>query len=217
MVSQKPERRLPPYQELVEGLLLPVRVGGHPALDFCNTSAGRGGSSAREYLVSYDHLAVFAREAGLIDAASCRRIRSLRQRRPAQAEGVLAAALEFREALHRVSVSEDGPADRELVAARVEQAARSATFELRDRRTGSTPAASWSLPATPELPLLAVARSAATLLATEQPVPIRSCPGRDCGWLFLDPAERRRWCLMATCGNREKVRRHAARERAARG
>jgi predicted RNA-binding Zn ribbon-like protein len=36
----------------------------------------------------------------------------------------------------------------------------------------------------------------------------------DCGWVFADPSGRRRWCSMAWCGNRSKVRRHAARARA---
>jgi predicted RNA-binding Zn ribbon-like protein len=38
---------------------------------------------------------------------------------------------------------------------------------------------------------------------------VRTCPS--CGWLFLDARGRRRWCSMATCGNRAKVRAHAAR------
>ena len=33
------------------------------------------------------------------------------------------------------------------------------------------------------------------------------CPGRDCGWLFLNASGRRRWCSMSTCGSREKMRR----------
>jgi predicted RNA-binding Zn ribbon-like protein len=38
---------------------------------------------------------------------------------------------------------------------------------------------------------------------------VGSCPR--CGWLFVDTSKngRRRWCSMAVCGNREKVRRHA--------
>jgi predicted RNA-binding Zn ribbon-like protein len=40
---------------------------------------------------------------------------------------------------------------------------------------------------------------------------VHTCPS--CGWLFLDPRGRRRWCSMATCGNRAKVRAHAARAR----
>jgi predicted RNA-binding Zn ribbon-like protein len=42
---------------------------------------------------------------------------------------------------------------------------------------------------------------------------VTRCPGRDCGWLFLDVSGRRRWCSMRTCGSREKMRRHRARQR----
>jgi predicted RNA-binding Zn ribbon-like protein len=36
---------------------------------------------------------------------------------------------------------------------------------------------------------------------------VSHCPGRDCGWLFLNISGRRRWCSMSTCGSREKMRR----------
>jgi predicted RNA-binding Zn ribbon-like protein len=62
------------------------------------------------------------------------------------------------------------------------------------------------------LPLLAVADAAATLLAEPgRASAVHACPGRGCGWLFLDPRGRRRWCSMAVCGNRAKARKHAAR------
>jgi predicted RNA-binding Zn ribbon-like protein len=32
--------------------------------------------------------------------------------------------------------------------------------------------------------------------------------------VFLDPSHRRRWCIMAVCGNRAKARRYADRRRA---
>jgi predicted RNA-binding Zn ribbon-like protein len=41
------------------------------------------------------------------------------------------------------------------------------------------------------------------------------CPGHECGWLFLDRTGRRRWCSMAACGSREKMRRLYARRKAA--
>jgi predicted RNA-binding Zn ribbon-like protein len=44
---------------------------------------------------------------------------------------------------------------------------------------------------------------------------LHRCPGRNCGWVFLDVSGRRRWCSMATCGSREKMRRMYARKRAA--
>ncbi len=36
---------------------------------------------------------------------------------------------------------------------------------------------------------------------------VSCCPGRGCGWLFLNASGRRRWCSMSTCGSREKMRR----------
>ena len=36
---------------------------------------------------------------------------------------------------------------------------------------------------------------------------VSHCPGRGCGWLFLNTSGRRRWCSMSTCGSREKMRR----------
>ncbi|MGH2831818.1 MAG: CGNR zinc finger domain-containing protein [Solirubrobacteraceae bacterium] len=54
----------------------------------------------------------------------------------------------------------------------------------------------------------AVAASAIALL--EDPGRLKRvsrCPGRDCGWLFLNVSGRRRWCSMSTCGSRDKMRR----------
>ncbi len=42
---------------------------------------------------------------------------------------------------------------------------------------------------------------------------VTRCPGRDCGWLFLNASGRRRWCSMSTCGSREKMRRLHQRRR----
>lgn len=38
----------------------------------------------------------------------------------------------------------------------------------------------------------------------------RMCPCADCGWVFADETknQRRKWCLMETCGNRAKSARH---------
>jgi len=44
---------------------------------------------------------------------------------------------------------------------------------------------------------------------------IRICANDTCRWLFYDEsrAGRRRWCDMATCGNRAKAQRHRARQK----
>jgi predicted RNA-binding Zn ribbon-like protein len=46
---------------------------------------------------------------------------------------------------------------------------------------------------------------------------IRICDNSTCAWLFYDEsrAGRRRWCDMASCGNRAKAQRHRARQRTA--
>jgi predicted RNA-binding Zn ribbon-like protein len=184
------------YAYEVDGLTLPVRLGGHPALDFCNTAAGWGEPEPKEYLASYRHLVVWAREAGLVDAAAAGRL--------AGGDGaeVIERALRLREALYAVCLGSTRSEDWGVVSAEVERAAVAARF--------SAPG-TWTLPETEELPLLAVARAAGELLASTEPRVVRACPGRGCGWLFLDRRGRRRWCDMAVCGNRAKARRHAAR------
>ena len=62
----------------------------------------------------------------------------------------------------------------------------------------------------------AVAADAVALLGDPQRLPrLMRCPGHECGWLFLDRSGRRRWCSMATCGSRDKMRRLYARRTAA--
>ena len=56
-----------------------------------------------------------------------------------------------------------------------------------------------------------------TELTAGHPERIKICASDTCEWLFYDASRtsRRRWCDMATCGNRAKAARHRARERAA--
>lgn len=50
-------------------------------------------------------------------------------------------------------------------------------------------------------------------LTTGHPERIRVCDNDRCRWVFFDASRtgRRRWCDMATCGNRAKAARHRAR------
>ena len=54
------------------------------------------------------------------------------------------------------------------------------------------------------------------VLTSGHPDRIRQCEGDTCFWLFYDTSKthRRRWCDMATCGNRAKAARHRARSKA---
>jgi predicted RNA-binding Zn ribbon-like protein len=56
-----------------------------------------------------------------------------------------------------------------------------------------------------------------TELTAGHPERVKICASDTCEWIFYDGSRtsRRRWCDMATCGNRAKAARHRARERAA--
>ena len=198
---------------VVDGLTLPIAIGNHPAVDLCNTETDSTGATPHEYLESYAHFVVWSREVGLLDADTAARSLAASSRHRVGVDAILARALDFRGALHRVligsAVGTDWPTiDREL-AANVP-----ALHLAPGAATDSAPLGAWSLSAEPlDAPLAAVVWAAAGLLTTARPDDVRACPGAACGWLFLDPAGRRRWCSMAWCGNRAKVRRHADRQR----
>jgi predicted RNA-binding Zn ribbon-like protein len=200
---------LPRYQRLVDGLLLPAPVADEPALDFCNTRAGWGAPEPREYLTSYDHVVIWAREAGLIAPSAAARLRKGAKREPGDAERVLERVLALRDSLYAVC-TDSSPAAWDTVAAEAHRASAAAVL-VNDEPPGRR----WVIPESSglDLPALELGRAAGALLASTDLVTIGRCPGDDCGWLFLDARHRRRWCTMAVCGNRAKARRHAARAR----
>ena len=60
-----------------------------------------------------------------------------------------------------------------------------------------------------------IARDAVILIGDIERHPLKMCDNKGCRMIFLDnsPAGRRRWCAMAICGNREKIRAHRQRKR----
>jgi predicted RNA-binding Zn ribbon-like protein len=204
-------RPLTAYADEADGLVIPARLAGHPALDFCNTFAGWGDPRGGDYLKTFDHLAVWTAAAGLLEEAEAPRLRRRAARDPEGAASELRRALSLREALYRVCTDRSRRTRAwDLVAG--EAHAASAAAVLVRTETG----AEWRLPdgLGLALPVAAVARSAADLLTSADLEAVGRCPGEQCGWLFLDPTGRRRWCTMAVCGNRAKVRRFAERARA---
>jgi predicted RNA-binding Zn ribbon-like protein len=195
----------PRYQRVADGLLLPAALAGDPALDFCNTRAGWNAEEQREYLASYDHLAVWAREAGLVDGATTARLRRRVKDEPDAASRALSRALRLRDDVYAACTAPDDDAWKAVAT----EARRAAAAAVLVRGSG------WIVPESAglDLPVLEVARAAGVLLASPELETVGSCPGNGCGWLFLDPRGRRRWCTMAVCGNRAKARRHALRTR----
>jgi predicted RNA-binding Zn ribbon-like protein len=195
--------------EVVDSLVIPARVAGDPALELCNTRAAWGEPEPKEYLVSYDHLLVWAREVGLVEADLVETLRRDAQQAPGQATRVLAQVKAFREILYDYLTGNEDPRVWEAVASRVESSTRALTL------VRSAEGTQWAINRGVGLryPLLAIAAAVGDLITTGDAREVSACPGRGCGWLFTNPAGRRRWCSMAICGNRAKVRRHAERHR----
>jgi len=195
----------------LEGVRLPMRVGGHPALDFCNTWAGWGEppDPRREWLADYDRLALWAVYAELLDPGTVARLRRTARRRAEEAAAVLDSARSLRTHLHAAVLDPGGRRALGAVSAFVREAGRHSL--LRPGPEGPR----WDLEPTAglSLPVHAVARVAAELLTGPDLDHVKACPGHDCGWLFIDRRGRRRWCSMSSCGNRAKVRAHAERHR----
>jgi predicted RNA-binding Zn ribbon-like protein len=189
---------IPSYAVRVRGLLLPRPLAGHPALELCNTLAGWDDPppTRHEWLTTYEHLAVWTEFADLLDP--CPR---------GEDDEVLAEIRSLRDVAYRLLRHDDQTAFPALAEWADEANARC-------RLTSEDGVAAFRLPPSDDLrwPVHAAALAVADLLSG--PAPVRACPGEGCGWLFLDPRGRRVWCSMAVCGNRAKVRAHAARQRA---
>ncbi|SDX21154.1 Conserved protein containing a Zn-ribbon-like motif, possibly RNA-binding [Saccharopolyspora shandongensis] len=88
----------------------------------------------------------------------------------------------------------------------------SASAALQDDGPALRPAP--ELPAVPRA-FATLASALAVLLITGEIERIKRCPAEDCGWVFWDNSKNRsrRWCSMRVCGNRNKARSFASRNR----
>ena len=204
--------------------------GGRLCLDFVNTvdnwyDPGRPGAYrvSDDYLTSYADLVSWARQGGAIPAAAAPGLLAAAARRPAVAAAMLERAKGLREAIHGLVAAaiHDQPAadaDLEVLNEEIEQL-------LAVSRLVPLPEGGYVLARPGERddgedadaldrPLWAVVRSTIALLTAEEELArVSECPGPSCGWLFWDATGgRRRWCSMAGCGTRAKVRRFRARQ-----
>jgi predicted RNA-binding Zn ribbon-like protein len=174
---------------------MPELVANSLALDFVNT-VNRRPDPERDLLATADGFRTWVRAA--LPAAE-----------PAAVDAeLLRAAVALREDAYAVfaAIAAGGPvpaaASERLLAVHAEAVAN-ARLDIGE----DTARLRWP-PAAPRAVLWAVAHSAVELLTGGPLRRLGACPA--CGWLFLDISRngRRRWCSMATCGAREKARRH---------
>jgi predicted RNA-binding Zn ribbon-like protein len=207
----------PIYAVRVRDQWLPWNVGGHPALEFCNTYAGWRSphTPVSDWLRGYATLAAWAEQNDLAASSTVSALLRQAARAPQLGEKVLARARRLRSALYACLTDPSGSRAFATVARFASEAARVSVFTLGDDNLGH-----WVFPAGVglSLPLHAAARSAADLLADPRRFTVCACPGVHCGWLFLNPSGRRAFCSAATCSERgahdvrEESRRQAAQD-----
>lgn len=186
-------------------------VGGSLCLDFANsvdwTSDGSERPAHADVLGEPQHLVAWGRRLERVpDDVSL--IVTGRE---------LSAARELRRAIHSVfgaiaAGEVPSSASLECLERHHAQATEAARLVQRD--------GAWTLdwPLDERRVRFAVAQSAIDLLRDDARLDrVRSCPGNNCGWLFLDVTGRRRWCSMEVCGSRAKMRRLYERQRSGRG
>jgi len=131
-------------------------------------------------------------------------------------ESELRAGRELRGALHHVFSAlarEQAPAPADLARVQGDYAEAVAAAALEPRDDGGY-GLDWPEDEPRRVRFAVVADAVALLADPERVARLHRCPGRNCGWVFLNTSGRRRWCSMATCGSREKMRRMYARKRA---
>ncbi len=191
-------------------------VGGALALDFANTAGGRDTEQAIEHLQEPLNVVAWAVHAGAIEGATAKRAQAAIARGGTEAQRLLREAVSLRETIYRIG---SGIAERCVVEADDLDALKRFAQKALGPATlarGADARYRFDFAAAPvDVALLGpVAWSAIELLQTGDFERLKQCPGHDCGWLFYDRSKNnsRRWCEMAVCGNREKVKRHRGRD-----
>jgi predicted RNA-binding Zn ribbon-like protein len=194
-------------------------VGSELALDFTNTSSGRGHHTHLEHLRTAENVVAWARHAKVLAPADGEWMLSALSADEGLAMRFLKRALALREIIYalavEVSARRRAPPDSVEALAHI-HAACIAKARLTPHGAGFV----WSW-APQEAPIEAVlgpiALSALTLLTQADLSRIKQCQGDHCGWLFLDTTKNksRRWCEMEVCGNRAKQKRHLSKLRKA--
>jgi predicted RNA-binding Zn ribbon-like protein len=192
-------------------------VGSELALDFTNTSSGRGTAFHQEHFHHVGDIIGWACHARILTPSDGNGLRS------AIADCELAAqllerTLALRENIHAIAsaLAQDRPPSpsdvKDLTRVHAECLGR-AQLVLHN----SAFVWAWDPKEAPIESILGpIALSALVLLTQTDLSRIKRCGGDHCGWLFFDTTKNksRRWCEMEVCGNRAKQKRHQKKQKA---
>jgi predicted RNA-binding Zn ribbon-like protein len=193
---------------------------GALCVDFANTVSWRGSGSPVDHLPTYTELIRFAEQSKLLSEEDRQRLRREAARRPEAATRALRKAVALREALYRTFAGlAEGRSPLAADLATLNASLPSALARL--RLAAGDEGFAWRWEGDPQALdrlIWPVARDAAVFLTSADLSRLRKCGNPRCRWVFQDGTRNgtRRWCTMAVCGNRAKVRRYYARRRAPR-
>jgi predicted RNA-binding Zn ribbon-like protein len=189
---------------------------GHPSLEFTNTVNNHASEQPGETLFKYEDLLAWGKKVGLLREDQVDRLTHQAARRPEEAAGVFAAALELREVMYRIVIAQTkgkSPPKQDLTTLNsvLSQPTGGAQVVYQTDRFEWQ----WNFDENAlEAPLWLLALSAVDLMTSEYYERVGQCADEDgCGWLFVDTSKNhsRRWCDINDCGNRAKQRRYQKR------
>jgi predicted RNA-binding Zn ribbon-like protein len=186
-------------------------------LAFANTLSWRGREAPLEELGDLDDLLHWAARSVGLAANAVGELKSWAREHRAIAAKLFAEAIALRDVIYRIFsalASSDTVSDQDLAALNRALAAAPS----RDRLAPTDAGYGWQIgpaPLTAATLLAPVLWSAGDLMARDRRRRVRLCANAQCLWLFLDQSKggTRRWCDMASCGNRAKARRHYQRSK----
>ena len=191
-------------------------VGERLWLDFVNTDELRKGAHV-DTLGDFESLVKWLSAAAVLDRERSASILRRAQQQPAGATAALADARRIRSALRLLA--EQGAASPDVSFNTVVEINRvlgrsAGTRRLEGREDGAFVRSFVPVGDAFAGLMIPVVESAADALVFSELARVRSCGEPRCNRVFFDSTKngRRRWCDMATCGNRAKAARH--RERA---
>jgi predicted RNA-binding Zn ribbon-like protein len=175
----------------------PLFLADNPALDFINSQYGTG-DQRHDCFTDDESVLNWLKVAGLLP----------QEFEGVAPEGLLALARQLRDSSRAVvTAAMSGVAADLTVINQVLEAGRPVRALEWDEGARAFRVVSSPRDTSPASLLEPVAESLASLVTHEKFEFVRQCEAHDCVLLFHDltKSHRRRWCSMATCGNRMKV------------
>jgi predicted RNA-binding Zn ribbon-like protein len=179
-------------------------------LDFVNTDTGTRGTDA---LHDFERFVLWLEAAQVLDAERTATMRRRAQQQPAGALAVLGDARRVRAVLRALAERGAGSHSARIDAlAEINRVLGRSAGTRRVELQGDGSFARAFVPVGDAFAslLIPIVESAADALISSELERVRRCADPRCGRVFQDETKngRRRWCDMATCGNRAKAARH---------